>query len=168
MIRKLQSLRPFLAVLALVVAGCGFQLRGQQALPFESIYLGMNPYSDLAATIKRNIRAGSTTAIAETAGEAQARLEVMSEGREKIVRALNAQGRVREYELRQRFGFRVVDKKGREIIAPNEIVVHRDLAFDDSQLLAKEQEEVLLYRDMQGDLVQQLMRRLAAAKLPAD
>jgi LPS-assembly lipoprotein len=32
-------------------------------------------------------------------------------------------------------------------------------------VLSKESEELLLLRDMQGDLVQQLMRRLAAAKL---
>jgi len=48
----------------------------------------------------------------------------------------------------------------------NEIFLRRELAFDDTQLLAKQQEEVLLYRDMQNDLVQQLMRRLAAAKMP--
>jgi LPS-assembly lipoprotein len=32
-------------------------------------------------------------------------------------------------------------------------------------VLSKESEEILLWRDIQGDLVQQLMRRLAAAKL---
>ena len=68
--------------------------------------------------------------------------------------------------MRQRFSFRLVDKHGQEVIAPNEILLRRDLAFDDSQVLAKEQEEILLYRDMQGDLVQQLMRRLSAARMP--
>ena len=38
------------------------------------------------------------------------------------------------------------------------------MAFNETQVLAKESEEALLYRDMQADLVQQIMRRLAAIK----
>ena len=41
----------------------------------------------------------------------------------------------------------------------------RDITFNDSQVLAKEQEEALLYRDMLSDLVTQIMRRLQAAKV---
>lgn len=151
-----------------LLAGCGFKLRGPQPLPFESIYLGMSEYSDLAAAIRRQIRAGSSTRIADRPDDAQVRLEVLADAREKIILALNSQGRVREYQLRQRFTFRVVDKAGVEVIPSSEILLRRDLAFDDTQVLAKEQEEILLYRDMQNDLVQQLMRRLSAAKMPAE
>jgi LPS-assembly lipoprotein len=41
------------------------------------------------------------------------------------------------------------------------------LLFSESHALARESEEEMLYRDMQTDLVQQVMRRLAAIKLPA-
>jgi LPS-assembly lipoprotein len=41
----------------------------------------------------------------------------------------------------------------------------RDISFSDERVLAKEQEEALLYRDMQNDMVQQIMRRMAAAKV---
>ncbi len=50
------------------------------------------------------------------------------------------------------------------MIEPTDLQVQRDISFNDSQRLSKESEEVLLYRDMQTDLVQQLMRRIAAAK----
>jgi LPS-assembly lipoprotein len=150
----------------LVVAGCGFKLRGPRPLPFESIYLGMSEYSDLAAAIRRQIRAGSTTRLADRPEDAQVRLEVLADTKEKAILALNTQGRVREYQLRQRFAFRVVAKDGAVIMPYGEIMLHRDLAFDDTQVLAKEQEEILLYRDMQNDLVQQLMRRLSTAKMP--
>jgi LPS-assembly lipoprotein len=59
--------------------------------------------------------------------------------------------------------YRVHDGKGRELVAPGEVVLRRDITFDDSQVLAKEQEEILLVRDMQSDAVQQLLRRIAAA-----
>jgi len=150
----------------LLVAGCGFQLRGARPLPFESIYLGMYQYSELAAAIRRQIRANGGTVVAEKPEDAQVRLEVQADIKDKQILALNAQGRVREYKLRHRFVFRVVDKAGREVMPSSQIFLFRDQAFDDTQLLAKQQEEALLYRDMQNDLVQQLMRRLAAAKMP--
>ncbi|KAB2966606.1 LPS assembly lipoprotein LptE [Zoogloea sp.] len=155
-----------LCALPLLATGCGFQLRGQRPLPFDTLYLGMSEYSELAAAIRRQIRAGTSTQVVSNKDDAQVRLEVLADAKEKVILALNTQGRVREYQLRLRYAFRLVDKNGQEVLAPNEILLRRDLAFDDSQVLAKEQEEILLYRDMQGDLVQQLMRRLAAAKMP--
>ena len=44
------------------------------------------------------------------------------------------------------------------------VELNRDLTYSDSDVLAKTQEEDLLWRDMENDLIQQLMRRLAAAK----
>jgi LPS-assembly lipoprotein len=45
------------------------------------------------------------------------------------------------------------------------ITLRREVTFSDDLVLSKEAEEALLWRDIQSDLVQQLMRRLAAAKL---
>ncbi len=153
-------------VLASVFAlsACGFHLRGAQQLPFESLYLGISEYSELGAALKRNIRAAGGTRLTDKPEDAQAVLAVVGEARERIILSLSAAGRVRELQLRYRFIFRVHDNKGKEFVPQSEIVLKRDLTYDDSVVLAKEQEEVLLYRDMQNDLVQQIMRRLAAAK----
>lgn len=150
-------------MLALLLAACGFQLRGAQPLPFTSLYIAEN--WELGAMLRRNIRALGSTRLAETPQEAQAVLTSIGEAREKIVLSLSATGRVREFQLRYRFAYRVHDLKGREFIPPTEIVLVRDISFADVQVLAKEQEEVLLYRDMQNDMVQQVMRRLAAARI---
>jgi LPS-assembly lipoprotein len=61
----------------------------------------------------------------------------------------------------------VTDKAGTELLAPTQITLGRPITFSETQLLAKEQEEALLYKDMQADLVQQMMRRMAAIKLGA-
>ncbi|MBI2295534.1 MAG: hypothetical protein HYU76_05770, partial [Betaproteobacteria bacterium] len=53
----------------------------------------------------------------------------------------------------------------REHIPASEIVLKRDYSFNDEQALSKESEEALLFRDMRNDAVQQLVRRLQAAKL---
>jgi LPS-assembly lipoprotein len=89
---------------------------------------------------------------------------VQGAAREKRILALSGAGRVREYELIYRVGFRLLDKEGRDLIATQPIEMRRAMLSDDALVLAKEQEEALLYRDMQNDVLSQLMRRLAKAK----
>ncbi|MFD2273601.1 LPS assembly lipoprotein LptE [Undibacterium arcticum] len=61
--------------------------------------------------------------------------------------------------------FRVKDSQEREVLAPTEITLKRAISYNENQALANESEEALLYRDIQTDLVQQLMRRLGALRL---
>jgi len=154
-----------LALLAAAALGaCGFALRGTQQLPFASIALNFPPNSPLGIELARNIRTGTGTQIVTDAATAAATFDLLGETRDRQVLTLNAQGRAIEYSLRDRLRFRLRDAQGREVIEPTELLVQRDIAFNDSQRLSKESEEALLYRDMQTDLVQQLLRRLAAAK----
>ena len=152
-------------LLALLLVACGFQLRGSQPLPLSSLDIATGEGSELGAALRRNIRAVGSTQLPATPQEAQAIFTVIGEAREKSILSLSGAGRVREFQLRYRFAYRVHDLKGREFIPPTEIVLVRDISFSDEQVLAKEYEEGLLYRDMQNDMVQQVMRRLAAAKI---
>jgi len=158
-----RALAPFLLLSALLLSACGFQLRGTAALPFDTIYVP-GATGGIALDLKRNIQSGTKTAVVDTPAKTDAVLEFTQEQREKIILSLAATGRVREYQLRYRVGFRVHDGKGRDWIPPGEIQLTRDISFNDSDVLAKETEEQLLYRDMQFDMVQQVMRRLAAAQ----
>jgi LPS-assembly lipoprotein len=158
----------FAGVMAALLSACGFHLRGQADLPFQTLYIpGAGP---LAVELKRNVAAASKARLVDSPGEAQAVLGFTEELREKIILSFSAAGRVSEYQLRYRVGFRVTDAKGAQVYLPtSEIQLTRDMAYSDAQVLAKEAEEALLYRDMQRDMVQQIMRRLVAAKpaLPA-
>jgi LPS-assembly lipoprotein len=159
------QMRAILFVFALsLLAGCGFQLRGSYSLPYESLYLDMPDYSEIGAGLKRAIRGSDSTRLAETPEDAQAKFIPIADAREKVILSLSGTGRVREIRLRYRYGYQIADSKGRSLTAPNEIELTRDFNYDDSNVLAKEQEEVLLWRDMQNDMVQQIMRRLAAVK----
>ena len=152
---------------AAVLAGCGFQLRGtngQYNLPFQSIWLSFPETSPLGTELKRNLRAAETVRIESDASRAQALFDVLAESRGKTILSLNSLGRVREYTLSYTLVFRVRDANNRELLAPTELTLRRNIAFDESQVLAKESEEALLYRDMQADRVQQILRRLAAIK----
>ena len=153
-----------LAATALLVAACGFQLRGSATLPFSTLYVQAAPTSQFATDLRRAVRSGSGTRIAERPEQAEVVLHILSELQEKQILSLTGGGRVSEYQLRYRVSFRLTDSKNREHIPTSEIVLRRDYTYNDSQVLATESEEALLYRDMRNDAVQQLVRRLQAAK----
>jgi LPS-assembly lipoprotein len=151
----------------LALAGCGFQLRGTASLPFETLYMRPTATPGVALDLKRNIQTGTHTTLVEDPKRADAILELSPDIREKVILSLAATGRVREYQLRYRVNFRVHDGKGADFIPMTAVQLTRDVTYNDSDVLAKESEEQLLYRDMQSDMVQQLMRRLAAVQKPA-
>ena len=70
-------------------------------------------------------------------------------------------GRVAEYQLRYRIGYRLRDLTDKEWIPPSEILLRRDLTYDDQAVLAKDNEQALLFQAMREDAVRQIMRRLA-------
>jgi LPS-assembly lipoprotein len=151
--------------LALALAGCGFRLRGTAEVPFETLYVP-SATSGIALDLKRNIQAGTKARVVDDPSKADAVMQFTEETRQKEILSLTGTGRVREFQLRYRVAFRVHDGKGAEYVPPSTIQLTRDVTFNDAEILAKEQEEQLLFRDMQIDMVQQIMRRLAAAKRP--
>ena len=148
-----------------VLAGCGFHLRGEANLPFATLYIVAADNSPFGNELKRAIAGTSRTRIVNQQADAQAVLQILSEIREKQILSLSGGGRVREFQLRYRVVFRLHDGKDKEWIPANEIVLKRDFSFNDTQVLAKEAEEAMLYRDMQSDAVQQMVRRLTAARV---
>ena len=158
--------RACLIAATLLLGACGFQLRGTASLPFETIYVPPSNAPGVALDLKRNILSGTRAKVVDDPKAAEAILEFSQEAREKHILSIAANGRVREFQLRYRVVFRVHDGKGGEYLAPSTIQLTRDVSFNDSDLLAKESEEQLLYRDMQFDIVQQIMRRLSAAQRP--
>jgi LPS-assembly lipoprotein len=153
-------------ILAAVVAGCGFQLRGTLTsnLPYKTLYIALPETSDVRIWMQRYIKATDQTKIVDSARDAEAVFEQLQDTRVKTILSVNAQGRVREYRLQLDYKFRVVNAKGQELVGSNEINLSRDITYDDSTVLAKDLEEGLLWRDMNNDLVNQIIRRLSIIK----
>lgn len=151
---------------ALTLSGCGFRLRGPQSLSFATVHINLSPQSELGVQLRRMIATTATTVVVEDPAAAEARLQILGNTRGRDILSLTGAGRVREYQLTQNLRFQLLDKAGQPLLPPTSLSATREYTFDDSQVLGKAQEEALLYRDMQDDLVQQLMRRLAAASRP--
>jgi LPS-assembly lipoprotein len=152
---------------ALLLAGCGFQLRGAQSYAFKTIFIAGVDSSPLLSELRRTLQSnGDVTVIsdAKLQDTAQVVMQALSDQREKTVVGVNSSGQVREFQLRLRFKFRLRNKEGKDLIEDIEMLQQRDISFSETAALSKEAEEAQLYRNMQTDIVQQISRRLAAVR----
>lgn len=147
--------------IGLLLTGCGFQLRGQADLPFERIYVETDGFSLFAAELMRVIQSADAVEVMDSAEEAQVILKVTNERREKTILSLQSSGSVAEFLFVYRVSYRVMNNQRQDLVAPNEISLRRAMQYDDTQILGKESEEELLFRDMQADAIQQMLRRLS-------
>ncbi len=148
----------------LLLAGCGFQLRQPPRLAFSSIALiGFANRSPLADEFKRQLE--RQVLVLDTPEKADVVLQALDDRREKSVVASTAAAQVRELQLRLKFNFRAQTPAGRELIPRAELLLLRDLSYSEAQALAKEAEMDDLYREMQADVVAQVLRRLAAVRV---
>ena len=123
--------------------------------------------SPLGNELRRNLEStGRVRVLRESkdVNTAEVILDLLQESRDRIVVALNTSGQVRELQLRLRVRFRLRTQGGDELIPDTELLQQVDVSYNETQALAKEAEEALLFRNMQSDLVQQMLRRLAAVK----
>jgi LPS-assembly lipoprotein len=148
----------------MTLSSCGFQLRGQAAIPYKTLFIETTGYSQFASDLERAIRSGSETKVVHERDEAEAVLKIVGEYQENRILSLSSGGKVREFQLHYKVAYRLTDRVGNDLAQPGQIDLTRDMTYDDTEVLAKESEQFLLYRDMKTDAVQQMLRRLAAAK----
>ena len=154
--------RALLAALAgTALVGCGFELRRPPKLNFSSIALaGFAPRSPLAEELRRQL--ARQVQVLESPTKVDVVLQALDDLREKSVVAQTSAAQIREFQLRLKFNFRAHTPSGRELIPRAELLLSRDLSYSEVAALAKEQEEAELYREMQADVVAQVLRRLAS------
>lgn len=159
--------RLLLLIVSLSLAACGFHLRGSDLkgvqFAFKSLYLKTPGETPFVADLRRTLTAHKLV-LTDSADTANLVLEVVSELPSKQILSLSGAGRVKEYQLFYRVSLRAYDSQQNDWLPTDEIALSRILPYDDAQVLAKEQEEALLYKDMRADAVAQTMRRLSRAK----
>jgi len=150
---------------ALLLAGCGFHLRGEAAMPFETLYLdAANPDTAFVKELRRSLEANKVKLL-DTAKQADVVLNIVSEIPDKQILTLDASGRVNEFQLFYRVSLRAYDQQHDDLIPAEEIVMRSDFPYDDNHVMAMETQESMLYQDMRTNIVQQIVRRLSRVKL---
>jgi len=151
----------------LSLSACGLHLRGHDAadkqFAFRSIYIQAPGETTFTKTLRRNLESYQL-AVQQVPGQSDLTLDVVYETTDKQITALNASGHVIEYLLRYRVSLRAYDRQQKDWLPASEIQLQRILPYDDTLVLAKQQEEQMLYDDMRLDAAQQVLRRLAYAR----
>ena len=156
--------RLLLATPLLALAGCGFELKRAAELHFDSIALtGFEPRSPLAQELRTVLERSIT--VKEAQAQAQVVLQALSEQRLRRAVAFTASGQVRDIQFRLVFRYRAQTPSERELIPDSKIELIREMTFIESAALGKQQEEQDLFREMQSDIVLQVMLRLSTIRL---
>jgi LPS-assembly lipoprotein len=150
-------------LVALSLAGCGFQLRGDAPTGLKTLYLSTAATSQVAVEVRRQLSGGPTTP-AKTAKDAEAHLRILSESTDKTIQTLTSVGRVFDYRLRLRVGYQVTDASENVLVGPAEVELFRIISYSETAPLAKEAEEGLLFDDMRSEAATRILRRIAVAR----
>lgn len=158
------------------LGGCGFELRQGYAMAFRTIQLtGFTANSPLATELARALEASGVQVTESTLQAVRAASSVMvppshielnalTDKRETLVSAKTAFGQVRTITARTTLRFQVKRSDGSILIPASDVVLARDLSYNERDALAKQDESAALNRALQNDIVGQVMRRLAAIR----
>ncbi|MGC2164830.1 MAG: LPS assembly lipoprotein LptE [Gallionella sp.] len=160
MLPRRHLLRIVISLIAMLVGSCGFHLRGQVAMPFDTLYIDAAKSNSPLVDDLRGALELNKVGVVDSADQAKVILSIVSEIPDKQVLSLGSDGRVNEFRLFYRVSIRAYDKQ-HEWIPAEEIQLRNDFSYDDSKVLAKEAEESMLLKSMRADMVQQIMHRLA-------
>lgn len=167
---KLKSLMVGLLAGALFLQGCGWHLRGIQSLPpeLQTLYLQTaSDNSDFARSLKRSLKAMDVELTDSRTG-APYSLTVSAVNQKTRTISTTSAAKVAEYALTSSVTFSVKDQQGDELIAPTLLSVEKSYLYNSTNAVSSYEEEALLRREMQRDLIQQLIRRYRAIKPTVD
>jgi len=158
------AFRTAVLLLALIIEGCGFKLRGVYSLPdsISPIYIeGVSREHEMADALTSQLKS-SGILVSNERKEANAILSVSHYRSDRRVVALDKSGKVAEYELHEALRFQLVDGSGTELVSSQQVNLLQSYSNPEERVLGKKLEEESLRRDMRRDLASQIMRRLEA------
>ena len=153
---------------ALALSGCGFHLRGAAQLPpsMQQTYIDGSFTSAIVRDLRLNLEASGTDVV-DSPQAAGATLHILTENYERRVLSVRSNAQVSEYELIYTVRFSVVRADGVQLLEAQTVSVSRDYRYDPNQVLGASSEESLLQQEMQRDVSQLILRRLASAGAPS-
>ncbi|MDO3381930.1 LPS-assembly lipoprotein LptE [Gilvimarinus algae] len=153
-------MRPLLAALLILLAGCGWQLRGELMPPLDINHLRIEAseeHTELQRELEQAL-ARQGIAVVEPPAEAGHTLILGDESLTKRTVGVGSDSLAAAFELTLELDYQLYDSAGTLLAPASTAQVIR--SFDASDPTGLEREQDLLEREMRRELVQQLMRRL--------
>ncbi len=152
-------------LLAALSAGCGFHLRGSAALPpamAVTFIRSDQPFSTLVDDFSDALKIHNVR-VTQERSEATAVLNILNNSIKTAVLSVNTAGKVLEYDILQTIRFSVVTA-GNEVLVPEQTVnMSRDYIFSSTDVLGKQREDKVVRANLQRNVVNLAMLRIAAA-----
>jgi LPS-assembly lipoprotein len=164
--RRRLLLTSLMAAPAVLLSGCGFNMRGYDlGLNFSTMALQGNVA--IGQELRQILAAHPEVRVVGKPIEAQVVLVLMNQTFDRTIVAFSSAGRPREIQIRMRVWYRITDGYGAELKPPDDISQTRDITVSETETLALTSAENFMRDDMQRDIARQLLRRLRALRLPA-
>lgn len=158
------ALRWMLLPLAgMLVSACGFQLQGRQTLPPVLATLQVDPadrHSDFTAALERSLVASGVRLVDHAPADGAVLRVLRDEVTERVL-SVDARNIPTDYELIYNVEV-AVRAGGSELMATEPFTLSRIYSFDETRLLAKEREKVILREALARDMAGVVLRRLSA------
>lgn len=152
-----------LLVVAFALNACGFHLQGHVPLPAAlatTRVIAEDDQTDFAQGLRRAlIYSGSK--LTDLSERATGVVRIHKDQVTQKILSVSVNNIPREYEVTYTVEFSVEGTSG-ELLPMQTVSITRDYSFDETKLLAKENEEAILREGMANDLVAIVMRRLSA------
>jgi LPS-assembly lipoprotein len=155
-----------LLALAALLGACGFALRGETTLPDALRRATLEPvdaFSPMVRDLEAALRRGGFERLA-TGAEGAARIRIPVEDLRTEVLTVGGTARVAEYVVRYRVEVEALAADGATVLARTPIELEREFSFDETQALGAQAEQDLIRRELQREMVLQVLRRLEAAR----
>ncbi len=157
---------PFLCLLlALLLSGCGFTLRGSANLPAALQTMQVespNPDSGIVREVRRMLRNNAVT-LTDAPADGTYRLGIGAEEMSERVLSVNANARAGEYEITLTVAAQL--RRGAQTIGPETFTVSRNYLADPNAAVATNEEAELIRTELRRELAQQILRRLQSLEL---
>lgn len=156
--------RAAILLFAGALSSCGFQLRGEIALPPSLSTVDVqvaDEYSPLERNLEQALRRAGAR-IVETA-EGAAVLRVFANRLDRLPLSVGDTGRVQEYLMKYEVEFELVDASATTVLPRQTVILERDYTFDTLQAIGTPGEEEVVKAELERDMVQAILRRVEAA-----
>ena len=156
--------RWWVLLLLMLLAGCGFQLRGQIELPqsLERITLNAaDPTSLLFQELIGQLEANGVV-VSQRALPQASLLTLHSERLYRQALTISQDARVREYVLYLEVRYSLANAQGEVLLQDESMRLSREYQFDEKAILGGQREEEFLADDLARQMASQLVRSLAS------
>ena len=157
-------------LVAFLLSGCGFKLRGSlvEGRNLPTVYFDKERSSNRGFALNQALTLAGVHSVAPRE-EAEWIVMLSDEALYRRVLSVDRSGKAQEYELHYSLSYQVFDRHGQIKLDKQILTLLRNFSFTGVDVLAKADEEELLYRGMRRQAAQIILRSLLTIQpdLPA-